>query len=132
MQPRLLSIPTTLVRRICWLLAAAAIASGSATACAREQTAHELPVVTVADLPAEARETLNLIDKGGPFPYPKDGSVFFNRERLLPRAPRGYYREFTVRTPESRDRGARRIVRGDRGELYYTDDHYRTFRRVIR
>jgi ribonuclease T1 len=129
---RLLSIPATLAGRICWLLAAAAIAAGGATACAREQPADPLPAVTAADLPPEARETLDLIDKGGPFPYSKDGSVFFNRERLLPGAPRGYYREYTVRTPESRDRGTRRIVRGGRGELYYTNDHYRTFKRVIR
>lgn len=93
---------------------------------------RELPAVSIAQLPPEAHETLELIDKGGPFPYPKDGSVFVNRERLLPRAPRGYYREYTVRTPESRDRGARRMVRGGRGELYYTEDHYRTFKRVIR
>ncbi|MGQ0511314.1 MAG: ribonuclease domain-containing protein [Betaproteobacteria bacterium] len=90
--------------------------------------------VRVAALPPEARATLALIRKGGPFPYQKDGSTFGNREGLLPRRPRGYYREFTVKTPGSRDRGARRIVAGggrSPGEFYYTDDHYRSFRRIL-
>ena len=82
-------------------------------------------------LPPEARETIVLIRKGGPFPYQKDGSVFGNRERLLPRRERGYYREYTVRTPGSRDRGAQRIVAGKSGELYYTDDHYRSLKRIL-
>lgn len=81
-------------------------------------------------LPAEARATLALIRAGGRFPYDKDGSVFGNREALLPKRERGYYREYTVRTPGARDRGARRIVSGRDGEYYYTDDHYRTFRRI--
>lgn len=86
--------------------------------------------VRVAALPAEARTTLALIAAGGPFPYPKDGSVFGNREAKLPERARGYYREYTVKTPGARDRGARRIVAGRGGEYYYTDDHYRTFRRI--
>lgn len=83
-------------------------------------------------LPPEAFETIELIERGGPFPYERDGSVFQNRERRLPTHPGGYYREFTVKTPGSLDRGARRIVSGgDPPEVYYyTDDHYRTFRRV--
>jgi ribonuclease T1 len=83
-------------------------------------------------LPPEAIATIELIERGGPFPYDRDGSIFQNRERQLPARTRGYYREFTVRTPGSRDRGARRIVSGgDPPEVYYyTDDHYRTFRRV--
>jgi guanyl-specific ribonuclease Sa len=83
-------------------------------------------------LPAEAIATLELIERGGPFPYGRDGSIFQNREQRLPGRPRGYYREYTVPTPGSRDRGARRIVSGgDPPEVYYyTDDHYRTFRRV--
>jgi ribonuclease T1 len=81
-------------------------------------------------LPLEARETLNLIRQGGPFPYAKDGAVFGNREGLLPQKPRGYYHEYTVNTPGARDRGARRIISGAGGELYYTDDHYRSFRRI--
>ena len=82
-------------------------------------------------LPPEARATLELIKAGGPFPYPQDGRVFSNREHLLPLQSRGYYREYTVRTPGARDRGARRIVAGGRGEYYYTDDHYHSFRRIL-
>jgi ribonuclease T1 len=81
-------------------------------------------------LPPEARETLALIKAGGPFPYARDGTVFRNREGLLPARPRGYYREYTVRTPGARDRGARRIVAGKGGEYYYTHDHYRSFKRI--
>ena len=81
-------------------------------------------------LPAEARQTLALIKAGGPFPYQKDGSVFGNREGLLPKRERGYYREYTVKTPGAKDRGARRIVAGRAGEYYYSDDHYRSFRRI--
>jgi ribonuclease T1 len=84
-----------------------------------------------SDLPREARETLALIKAGGPFPYPQDGRVFSNRERLLPMQSRGYYREYTVTTPGVRDRGARRIVAGSGGEYYYTADHYRSFRRIL-
>jgi ribonuclease T1 len=87
--------------------------------------------VPIAQLPPEARETLALIKAGGPFPYQRDGAVFGNREGLLPKRSRGYYREYTVRTPGARDRGARRIVAGRAGEYYYTDDHYRSFRRII-
>ena len=92
--------------------------------------AWQLPEVETATLPKEARETLALIRSGGPFPYQKDGSVFGNRESSLPKRERGYYREYTVRTPGARDRGARRIIAGRGGEYYYTDDHYRTFRRI--
>jgi ribonuclease T1 len=88
--------------------------------------------VRVAQLPAEARQTLALIDRGGPFPYARDGVVFGNFEGLLPRHERGYYHEYTVPTPGSRDRGARRIVTGQGGEIYYTDDHYKSFRAVRR
>jgi ribonuclease T1 len=92
--------------------------------------AWQLPEVDAATLPSEARETLWLIRSSGPFPYSKDGSVFGNREAMLPKRERGYYREYTVRTPGARDRGARRIVAGRAGEYYYTDDHYRSFRRI--
>ncbi|WP_233712416.1 ribonuclease domain-containing protein [Kribbella turkmenica] len=92
--------------------------------------ASGLTVVVVTDLPAEARETLTLIDRGGPFPYSRDGAVFGNFEKILPAHDRGYYREYTVKTPGERDRGARRIVTGKGGERYYTDDHYKSFRRV--
>ena len=92
--------------------------------------AWQLSEVDAATLPREARETLALIRANGPFPLQKDGIVFGNREALLPKHPRGYYREYTVRTPGARDRGARRIVAGRGGEYYYTDDHYRSFRRI--
>lgn len=102
---------------------------------ARSQTtivrnATLIPVVRVDRLPAEARSTLNLIRRGGPFPYVKDGTVFGNRERRLPQARNGYYREYTVKTPGSRDRGAQRIITGQGGEIYYTGDHYASFVRV--
>jgi len=87
--------------------------------------------ISLAALPLEARQTLALIKAGGPFPYPKDGAVFGNREGLLPKRNRGYYREYTVKTPGAKDRGARRIVAGRAGEFYYTQDHYRSFRRII-
>lgn len=86
--------------------------------------------VAIADLPAEARDTLSLIKRGGPFPYPRDGVVFGNYEHKLPKQPRGYYHEYTVKTPGAHNRGARRIVCGPLPECYYTADHYRTFRRI--
>ena len=88
--------------------------------------------VALADLPPEAGDTLELIDSGGPFPYRQDDQEFQNREGILPDRPPGYYREYTVETPGSDDRGARRIITGDDGETYYTDDHYESFRRVER
>ena len=90
-----------------------------------------VPSVAVAELPPEAQRTVRAIRDGGPFHYERDGAVFGNFERLLPRRDRGYYREYTVETPGLRHRGARRIVAGRRGELYYTDDHYRTFGKVV-
>ena len=83
-------------------------------------------------LPAEAHATLSLISRGGPFPHRQDGGVFHNREGLLPARPAGYYREYTVRTPGARDRGARRIVTGGQPPevYYYTEDHYRSFERI--
>jgi ribonuclease T1 len=88
--------------------------------------------VGIGELPPEARRTLEFIEAGGPFPYERDGAVFSNRERRLPPREHGYYREYTVKTPGVRDRGPRRIVAGHDGDYYYTDDHYRTFRRIIR
>jgi len=91
-------------------------------------------LVPLAELPLEAHQVLAQIKRGGPFSYGKDGSVFSNREGLLPRKKRGYYREFTVKTPWVRHRGARRIVSGggwpDPHEFYYTDDHYASFKRI--
>jgi ribonuclease T1 len=108
----------------------------AATAAEARTTPPQEPVVALAALPTEAQKTHRLILSGGPFPYAKDGTVFFNRERLLPRHPRGYYREYTVKTPGARNRGARRIVCG--GEpptqpeaCYYTADHYASFQRIV-
>ena len=87
-------------------------------------------MVRASDLPREAQETLALIGQGGPFPSSRDGAVFANREGRLPLAPRNTYREYTVRTPHSRDRGARRIIAGN-NKFWYTTDHYRRFRRIV-
>lgn len=128
-----------LARGILLLLAALAALPGWA----REPSSWRWPAasiesVALAALPEEARQTLVLIKRGGPFPYRKDGTVFQNRERRLPARPGGYYREYTVPTPGESDRGARRIVAGRgaagdvraSGEYYYTADHYRSFRRI--
>nr|WP_256962073.1 ribonuclease domain-containing protein [Streptomyces sp. NRRL B-24572] len=111
--------------------ATAAPTRAATTAAAAPTGTSGLPTVRAADLPPEARKTLALIARGGPFPYAKDGAVFSNFERVLPRRDRGYYHEYTVKTPGERDRGARRIVTGRGGETYYTDDHYETFREVV-
>jgi ribonuclease T1 len=93
--------------------------------------------VSLSQLPPQAQETERLIRSGGPFPFPrKDGVVFGNRERILDAKPRGYYREYTVKTPGSRNRGARRIVCGGRqptqpDACFYSDDHYASFRRIV-
>ena len=87
--------------------------------------------ISAANLTAEAQRTLALIKAGGPFPYERDGIVFGNFEKRLPIQARGYYREYTVKTPWRRDRGPRRIVAGQRDEYFYTEDHYRTFRRIV-
>ena len=87
--------------------------------------------IAMAELPPEARQTLELIRKGGPFPYKQDGVVFGNREKRLPLQPRGYYREYTVETPGAKDRGARRIITGAEGERWYTSDHYNSFARIV-
>lgn len=86
--------------------------------------------VSAAELPIEARQTLALIKVGGPFPYTRDGITFGNYEKRLPMQPRGYYTEYTVKTPGRKDRGPRRIIAGERQDYYYTDDHYQTFRRI--
>ena len=87
--------------------------------------------IRFAELPPEARSTVVLIKKGGPFPYERDGATFGNREGMLPQRRRGWYQEYTVDTPGERTRGARRIVAGRDGTLYYSDDHYRSFKRII-
>ena len=110
---------------------------GSSPVLARTESPTEnVGIVALAALPPEARETRRLIGTGGPFPYEKDGTVFRNRERLLPAEARGFYREYTVKTPGLKHRGARRIVCGGREpsrpvNCYYTADHYASFRRIV-
>jgi ribonuclease T1 len=120
-------------------LACATLLPGAALAKQAAAQAASLDPVAAASLPKQARDTLALIKQGGPFPYKKDGSTFGNREGILPKKPRGYYSEYTVKTPFSRDRGARRIVAGkgstgdpaSSGEYYYTSDHYASFKRIV-
>ena len=90
-----------------------------------------LPEVRASELPDEARRTLALIARGGPYPYTRDDVTFGNFERILPRKSSGYYKEYTVPTPGESDRGARRIVAGKAGEKYYTADHYNSFKFII-
>lgn len=114
---------------------AGSLALAPAGVSAKEAAKATDATVSLQTLPPEAQATHRLISAGGPFPYAKDGGVFGNRERLLPRHPRGYYREYTVKTPGAKNRGARRIVCG--GEqprtpeaCYYTQDHYASFLRI--
>jgi guanyl-specific ribonuclease Sa len=117
------------------LLLATLTTLGLTTAANALETAAQPPcgdtssydVVPLSSLPPEATDTAELIEQDGPFPYPQDGTVFQNREDLLPDCASGYYHEYTVKTPGSPDRGARRIVTGDAGEHFYTDDHYASF-----
>ncbi len=116
----------------------AAAVTGSPLAQARgamDAVGRDAVSVRVAELPRQGQETYERIRQGGPFPFDKDGSVFGNRERLLPIEKRGYYREYTVQTPGSRDRGARRIVCGGPIRIphacYYTADHYASFRKIV-
>jgi ribonuclease T1 len=122
----------TLITRLCLAGLLLVFCSLHAPGHAFQPDAKRTPAVgTIAahDLPREARDTLALIKKGGPFPYSKDGVIFGNREKRLPLKDRGYYREYTVKTPGSKTRGARRIVAGG-GVYYYTDDHYASFKRI--
>jgi ribonuclease T1 len=114
-----------------WVAILAALAlPGAAVGDGREVEVGSA-VIAVAQLPPEARQTLHLIDQGGPFQYSRDGILFGNREGRLPRKPYGYYHEYTVPTPGSHDRGARRIIAGKAAERYYTDNHYRSFKRIV-
>ena len=116
-----------------WRCVAAALLAISLLACGdspAQRAPDAIAEVAAAELPEQARQTIALIHKGGPFPDERDGIVFGNFEKLLPSKERGYYREYTVRTPGVKGRGARRIVAGRSGELYYTDDHYQSFRRI--
>ena len=103
-------------------------ANGASLGLARENVTVDW--VLLADLPIEAQRTVALIKQDGPFPYDRDGVTFGNYEKRLPIRQRGYYHESTVKTPGRRNRGARRIVTGRESEYYYTDDHYRSFRRI--
>ena len=101
-----------------------------------KEAQRELTSVSLSQLPAEAQTTEKLIRAGGPFPHAKDGATFGNRERILPAHRRGYYREYTVHTPGTRDRGARRIVCGgskaaNPDSCFYTEDHYSSFKRIV-
>lgn len=115
----------------------AAIAVFAAIGCSfLAQAAPYIGAVQVSQLPLEARTTYRLVRSGGPFPYAKDGMVFGNRERELPFKARGYYREYTVKSPGAQDRGARRIVCGGYEAMrpeacFYTDDHYASFRKIV-
>jgi ribonuclease T1 len=126
---------TTLTARFLVLVAACTLLVASAPPAAARASPDALPTVALADLPREARDCLDRILRGGPFPYDRDGVAFGNRERLLPAKPRGYYHEYTVATPGAHSRGARRIVCGGARRApdacYYTDDHYQTFRRIV-
>jgi ribonuclease T1 len=116
-----------------WLVLLAALML-AAPAQARGPQPGGIPDITIDQLPREAQQTMGLIRQGGPFPYEKDGVVFGNYEGVLPKQKRGYYHEFTVKTPRARNRGARRIISGGEpktsGEYYYTGDHYKTFSRI--
>jgi ribonuclease T1 len=118
------------MRKVLWLLLLFLFAQSTVPVLTARQKQASIPTVNATDLPKEAQRTIALIRKGGPYPYKKDGVVFGNFEKLLPFHERGYYKEFTVRTPGSRNRGARRIISGKAGELYYTDNHYQNFKRV--
>ncbi len=122
---------TRLLKRLSWLsivlvLIAAIIMPG---ACGG-YSPHGTGTISLDSLPQEAVQTLQLIKAGGPFPFDQDGTTFHNFEGLLPDKPDGYYREYTVITPGSSNRGARRIVSGENGEYYYTEDHYASFKLI--
>jgi len=118
------------IARVLAGIALALTLAGPAAAQKAPPPAVHLAEIDAASLPPEARETIRLIRKGGPFPYARDGITFSNREGLLPKQKRGYYREYTVKTPGDRTRGARRIVAGSAGELFYSDDHYQHLKRI--
>jgi guanyl-specific ribonuclease Sa len=117
-----------MLRRLLALLCVSLALSAAAGGRSRDTSIAE------TSLPSEARATLRLIDRGGPYPFRRDGVIFKNLEQRLPLNQCSYYREYTVPTPGSRDRGARRIITGDQppAMFYYTDDHYRSFRRIKR
>lgn len=130
MKTTVLSRKSRLVSMFYLVALALALLAGTLPAHGREPNDKNLSQANLDELPKEAAKTLRLIKQGGPFPYQRDGVTFGNFERRLPNKERGYYKEYTVPTPGSRDRGARRIIAGRNGEYYYTGDHYKTFRRI--
>jgi ribonuclease T1 len=124
------SVPLRMIRLFPLLISFLILQSWVLPVYGQDQLRMRIKEIAIEDLPSETRATLQVIEKGGPFPYQRDGTVFNNFERRLPVKQRGYYREFTVPTPRRRDRGARRIVAGENGECYYTEDHYRTLRKI--
>lgn len=122
------ALPRLLLLATLFVLALAALPAGSREPLRADASHH----IQASALPAEAIDTLARIQRGGPFPYSRDGITFQNREGRLPPRTRGYYREYTVPTPGARDRGARRIITGGDPprEYYYTPDHYRSFRPI--
>jgi ribonuclease T1 len=110
----------------------AATPAASPSGSGRPTPVSGLPTVVVAGLPPEAIAMLGLIDRGGPFRFAQDDTIFSNIEGLLPARAKGYYREYTVVTPGAGNRGTRRLIAGREGDIYYTDDHYKSFRQVIR
>ncbi|RKT77546.1 guanyl-specific ribonuclease Sa [Terracoccus luteus] len=139
-RPALLAVLAVAVLVLAWLVVRSAGGSGPdagqpdarpGAVASSTDPASGLPWIAESALPAQARQTLALIRAGGPYPYPRnDDKTFGNRERLLPREPSGYYREYTVITPGEGDRGARRIITGREGEKYWTADHYDSFSRI--
>jgi len=118
------------MRRFGWIVLLCLFAQFTVSLSSTRVTQRSIATVNAAELPREARQTIMLIRHGGPYPYKKDGVVFGNFERRLPLHERGYYREFTVPSPAAKDRGARRIILGKAGELYYTNEHYESFKRI--
>jgi ribonuclease T1 len=135
MQVRAIAIVLSVVIGIGAILATGHAVSRESTT--KAVKASDFATIKAGDMPKQGQETLALIRRGGPFPYSKDGSTFGNRERILPKEARGFYKEYTVKTPGSRDRGARRIVCGGdvrsaaNSTCYYTADHYASFKRIV-
>ena len=130
MGPRMLRLVGIVLAAMLWLPLAS---QGSTTSSSPGLQAGQggLPVVAVADLSPEARDTLRAIKQGGPFAFKHDGAVFNNFEKILPKRRHGYYHEYTVVTPGKNNRGVRRIISGEDSEYYYTADHYQTFKRIL-